>query len=283
MNEEAPQQVDVIEPLIDRVRELGEVRGHLDEPGYDTRAAHEVYELLADCLPQVVTIVAVTGSAGMGKTALACYWAAAVAEADESPASTESGALPACDTSLEGADRCNALIDGLDEVATAALIARSSLGTPTARRIRRKTSPGNLASILRRRDELTASEHQTPPGEADMEQPEPETVPPANADASHAVPHALNCPDVLDRVYSYLDGQLGENGRAEIRQHLDECGPCLREYGLEEAVERLVHRQCGHNAVPEDLRIKVLTRVQKIAAELRQPEPTTGKGSSNPG
>jgi mycothiol system anti-sigma-R factor len=106
-----------------------------------------------------------------------------------------------------------------------------------------------------------------------------EPVSHVNADPGHnTVPHALGCSDVLDRVYSYLDGQLGENGRAEIRQHLDECGPCLREYGLEEAVKRLVHKHCGHNAVPEDLRIKVLTRVQRIAAEPRQPEPTTGKG-----
>ena len=54
-------------------------------------------------------------------------------------------------------------------------------------------------------------------------------------------PHETPCTEVLDRVYSYLDGELGPSGKAEIRQHLDECGPCLREYGLEVAVKRLVH------------------------------------------
>jgi len=31
----------------------------------------------------------------------------------------------------------------------------------------------------------------------------------------------------------------------QVRVHLDECGPCLREFGLEEAVKRLVHKHCG--------------------------------------
>ena len=34
-------------------------------------------------------------------------------------------------------------------------------------------------------------------------------------------------------------------GEAQIRQHLDECSPCLREYGLEEAVKRLVHKSAA--------------------------------------
>jgi mycothiol system anti-sigma-R factor len=81
-------------------------------------------------------------------------------------------------------------------------------------------------------------------------------------------PHETPCSEVLDRVYSYLDGELGDTGRADIRQHLDECGPCLREYGLEEAVKRLVHKSCGHDAVPGDLRVKVLTRIQEVRATI---------------
>jgi mycothiol system anti-sigma-R factor len=81
-------------------------------------------------------------------------------------------------------------------------------------------------------------------------------------------PHETPCTEVLDRVYSYLDGELGDDGKAKIRQHLDECGPCLREYGLEEAVKRLVHKSCGHDAVPDGLRIKVLTRIQEVRATI---------------
>jgi len=81
-------------------------------------------------------------------------------------------------------------------------------------------------------------------------------------------PHEVPCSEVLARVYSYLDGQLREVSLAQVRQHLDECGPCLREYGLEEAVRRLVHKHCGHEQVPTELRTKVLSRIQEVRAEL---------------
>ena len=82
-------------------------------------------------------------------------------------------------------------------------------------------------------------------------------------------PHETPCSEVLARVYSYLDGEIEEHGFAQIRQHLDECGPCLREYGLDEVVKALVHKHCGHDLVPRELRAKVLVRIQQVQAELR--------------
>lgn len=81
-------------------------------------------------------------------------------------------------------------------------------------------------------------------------------------------PHEVPCTEVLARVYTYLDGEMAESGYSEIREHLDECGPCLREYGLEEAVKRLVHKHCGSEQVPTELRTKVLARIQVVRAEL---------------
>lgn len=79
-------------------------------------------------------------------------------------------------------------------------------------------------------------------------------------------PHEVPCTEVLARVYSYLDHELDDQGCAKIRQHLDECGPCLREYGLEEVVKRLVHEHCGCEAAPSELRRKVLVRIQAVRA-----------------
>jgi mycothiol system anti-sigma-R factor len=85
-------------------------------------------------------------------------------------------------------------------------------------------------------------------------------------------PHETPCTEVLARVYSYIDGELDESSFSEIRQHLDECGPCLREYGLEEVVKKLVHRHCGRDLVPGDLRARVLTRIQEVRVELELSE-----------
>ncbi|MDF5756508.1 mycothiol system anti-sigma-R factor [Spongiactinospora sp. TRM90649] len=83
-------------------------------------------------------------------------------------------------------------------------------------------------------------------------------------------PHDTDCRDVLEMVYSYIDGELDEGDCVDIRVHLDECGPCLAEYGLEEAVKRLIARHCGCDPVPADLRAKVLTRIQQVRAELAE-------------
>jgi len=85
-------------------------------------------------------------------------------------------------------------------------------------------------------------------------------------------PHEVPCSEVLALVYSYLDGEMEDSGYVHIREHLDECGPCLREYGLEELVKKLVHKCCGHEAVPSELRAKVLTRIATVRAEIESSE-----------
>ncbi|POM24759.1 Anti-sigma factor RsrA [Actinomadura rubteroloni] len=84
--------------------------------------------------------------------------------------------------------------------------------------------------------------------------------------------HETPCTEVLARVYSYLDGELDQGGCGEVRQHLDECGPCLREYGLEESVKKLVHKSCGCEPVPADLRSRILGRIEQICGELKDAE-----------
>ncbi|WP_043624267.1 mycothiol system anti-sigma-R factor [Nonomuraea candida] len=81
-------------------------------------------------------------------------------------------------------------------------------------------------------------------------------------------PHDTDCREVLDKVYSYLDGELTEGDVAEIRVHLDECSPCLKEYDLDKAIKALVHKHCGCDPVPADLRSKVLDRIAQVRAEL---------------
>ena len=49
-------------------------------------------------------------------------------------------------------------------------------------------------------------------------------------------PHETDCREVLAEVYLYLDLECGEERRVLIREHLEECGPCLREYGIEQEV-----------------------------------------------
>jgi len=85
-------------------------------------------------------------------------------------------------------------------------------------------------------------------------------------------PHETPCSEVLDKIYWYLDQEASDEDCAHIKQHLDECGPCLREYGLEDAVKRLIHDHCGCDPVPTDLRSKVLGRIKQVQAEISTAE-----------
>ena len=81
-------------------------------------------------------------------------------------------------------------------------------------------------------------------------------------------PHETPCSEVLDRVYEFIDGELDGERRHQIKEHLDECGPCLQEFGLEEQVKAIVKRSCCDPA-PIELRTKVLRDIAAARAELR--------------
>ncbi|MFV2198886.1 mycothiol system anti-sigma-R factor [Nocardiopsis sp. LOL_012] len=75
------------------------------------------------------------------------------------------------------------------------------------------------------------------------------------------------CSEVLDKLYTYIDGELEDDNCDQVREHLDDCRPCLEEYGLEEAVKRLVAKHCGCDPVPMGLRDKVLGRLARAREE----------------
>jgi mycothiol system anti-sigma-R factor len=91
-------------------------------------------------------------------------------------------------------------------------------------------------------------------------------------------PHETDCAEVLEKMYTYIDGEAGEVDCAKIRQHLDECGPCLREYGLEEVVKALVRRSCHRELAPQTLRTRVLAVITEVRLEVHTETRTSDSG-----
>ena len=79
--------------------------------------------------------------------------------------------------------------------------------------------------------------------------------------------HETDCRDVLDEVYLYLDLECSEDRRALIRTHLDECHPCLRQYGIEQEVKALVARCCGAEKAPTELRDRLRLKLTELTVE----------------
>ncbi len=81
-------------------------------------------------------------------------------------------------------------------------------------------------------------------------------------------PHETDCREVLDRVYEYLDGEMTVHDVAKIKQHLDECAPCLKEYDLDEVLKALVRRSCECEAAPEALRARIMVQITEVRVQL---------------
>lgn len=79
--------------------------------------------------------------------------------------------------------------------------------------------------------------------------------------------HETDCREVLEEVYLYLDLECANGRRALIAQHLDECSPCLREYGIEQEVKELVGRCCGAETAPAELRERLRRKLAELVAD----------------
>lgn len=139
MNEKTPDQADTPGLALDQLRLLGDLLSCLDAAGYDPEDTQQLQLALAARLR---------------------------------PRAGRPLPGPEYDDQALRPEPDEALLDSLD---IAALIARSSLGTPSARRIRSMTSAGQITEILRRRGQAATTGHQPPA----LPEPRSPRLPPA--------------------------------------------------------------------------------------------------------
>ena len=83
-------------------------------------------------------------------------------------------------------------------------------------------------------------------------------------------PHEVDCDEILNEVYLFLDLECSDQRRAAIQHHLDECTSCLREYGIEQEVRAIVARCCGGDRAPEALRERLRVKIAALRVEVRE-------------
>jgi mycothiol system anti-sigma-R factor len=84
-------------------------------------------------------------------------------------------------------------------------------------------------------------------------------------------PHEIDCGQILNEVYLFLDLECSDDRRAAIQHHLDECSPCLQEYGIEQDVRTLVQRCCGADRAPGELRARLRDKIASLVVDAREP------------
>ena len=77
------------------------------------------------------------------------------------------------------------------------------------------------------------------------------------------------CSGVLRDVWLFLDDEMDPENRAKVQRHLDECSPCLEEAGLDRKLKELLHRKCGGDRAPDQLRRRVIASLEVSVTTVR--------------
>ena len=79
--------------------------------------------------------------------------------------------------------------------------------------------------------------------------------------------HETDCTEVLAEVWLFLDHECDQTRRELLRQHLDECHPCLAAYGIEEKLKELLARKCGGEHAPATLKAKLRASIREVVID----------------
>ncbi|OBA62545.1 mycothiol system anti-sigma-R factor [Mycobacterium sp. 1100029.7] len=71
------------------------------------------------------------------------------------------------------------------------------------------------------------------------------------------------CAELIAEVWTLLDGECTPETRSKLKQHLDECPPCLRLFGIEEQFKALIATKCSGEKAPESLRERLRLEIRR--------------------
>ncbi|MBS9533619.1 mycothiol system anti-sigma-R factor [Mycobacterium sp. M1] len=75
--------------------------------------------------------------------------------------------------------------------------------------------------------------------------------------------HGVDCAEVMAEVWTLLDGECTEDTREKLREHLQKCPGCLRQYGVEEQIKKLIARKCSGEKAPRQLYERVRLEISR--------------------
>jgi mycothiol system anti-sigma-R factor len=79
--------------------------------------------------------------------------------------------------------------------------------------------------------------------------------------------HQTDCSEVLAEVWLFLDHECDEKRRQLLEQHLDDCSPCLEQFGIEEHLKVLLARKCGGEHAPETLKARLRAQIRQTVVD----------------
>ena len=76
-----------------------------------------------------------------------------------------------------------------------------------------------------------------------------------------------DCDEAIQELYTFLDGELTDARRETIRDHLEDCHPCLEAFDFEAELRIVISHHC-RDAVPEALKQRIAALLATHPADL---------------
>lgn len=83
----------------------------------------------------------------------------------------------------------------------------------------------------------------------------------------------MNCREVLERLYEFLDAELNDAEKKDFAVHLEVCSDCLKYFKMEEELDRILKQKTRRCSDVERLKQRVLAEIDKMDRQ-------SGSGSS---
>ncbi len=72
----------------------------------------------------------------------------------------------------------------------------------------------------------------------------------------------IDCNEAVHQLYHYLDGELTEERRTQIVEHLNFCGPCGGAAEFEAELRQVIANRCKDH-VPESLKQRIAAAIDE--------------------
>lgn len=78
-----------------------------------------------------------------------------------------------------------------------------------------------------------------------------------------------HCAQTIRQLSGYIDRELSEAEVVKVKEHLDDCPPCVQVYEFQAEMKRLVRKECCTDEAPRRLRdwVRQLTTENPKPAE----------------
>lgn len=74
------------------------------------------------------------------------------------------------------------------------------------------------------------------------------------------IPSKPECADTLTELQRFLDGEMSDDERSHVLEHLEDCLECFHAYDFQAELKQIVALKCGNDPVPSDL----LARLERV-------------------